>query len=75
LLSQARERAGYDSHKWDVSEEAYGGRDLLDVVTVCSGLCSLLEELALDQWHPTPVLLPGKSHGQRSLVGCSPWGR
>ena len=27
------------------------------------------------QWYPTPVLLPGKSHGQRSLVGCSPWGR
>ena len=27
------------------------------------------------QWHPTPVLLPGKSHGQRSLVGCSPLGR
>ena len=27
------------------------------------------------QWHPTPVLLPGKSHGQRSLVGCSPSGR
>ena len=26
------------------------------------------------QWHPTLVLLPGKSHGQRSLVGCSPWG-
>ena len=26
------------------------------------------------QWHPTPVLLPEKSHGQRSLVGCSPWG-
>ena len=26
------------------------------------------------QWQPTPVLLPGKSHGQRSLVGCSPWG-
>ena len=25
------------------------------------------------QWHPTPVLLPGKSHGHRSLVGCSPW--
>ena len=24
---------------------------------------------------PTPVLLPGKFHGQRSLVGCSPWGR
>ena len=27
------------------------------------------------QWHPTPVLLPGKSYGRRSLVGCSPWGR
>ena len=27
------------------------------------------------QWHPTPVLLPGKSRGWRSLVGCSPWGR
>ena len=26
------------------------------------------------QWHPTPVLLPGESHGQRSLEGCSPWG-
>ena len=25
-------------------------------------------------WHPTPVLLPGKSHERRSLVGCSPWG-
>ena len=27
------------------------------------------------QWYPTPVLLPGKSHGRRSLVGCGPWGR
>ena len=27
------------------------------------------------QWQPTPVLLPGKSHGQRSLVGYSPLGR
>ena len=27
------------------------------------------------QWQPTPVLLPEKSHGWRSLVGCSPWGR
>ena len=26
------------------------------------------------QWHPTPVLLPGKSHGWRTLVGFSPWG-
>ena len=27
------------------------------------------------QWQPTPVLLPGKSHGWRRLVGCSPWGQ
>ena len=27
------------------------------------------------QWHPTPVLLPDKSHGRRSLVGCSSWGQ
>ena len=27
------------------------------------------------QWQPSPVLLPGKSHGRRSLVGCGPWGR
>ena len=35
----------------------------------CPGnnLCSLGEK----QWHPTPVLLPGKSHGWRSLVGCN----
>ena len=26
------------------------------------------------QWQPTPVLLPGISHGRRSLVGCRPWG-
>ena len=34
-------------------------------------LCSIRQRR---QWHPTPVLLPGKSHGWRSLVGCSPWG-
>ena len=27
------------------------------------------------KWQPTPLFLPGKSHGQRSLVGYSPWGR
>ena len=36
--------------------------------------CQLCD-LRRRQWHHTPVLLPGKSHGQRSLVGCSPWGR
>ena len=32
-------------------------------------------QLVSNQWHRTPLLLPGKSHGWRSLVGCSPWGR
>ena len=36
-------------------------------------LCAL--EKRRRQWWPTPVLLPGESHGRRSLVGCSPWGR
>ena len=27
------------------------------------------------KWQPTPVFLPGEFHGQRSLVGYSPWGR
>ena len=33
-----------------------------------------LEEMALGLALPTPVCLPGKTHGQRSLVGYSPWG-
>ena len=32
------------------------------------------ERLWRRKWQPTPVLLPGKSHGQRSLAGYSPWG-
>ena len=28
-----------------------------------------------DKWQPTPVFLPGKFHGLKSLVDCSPWGR
>ena len=27
------------------------------------------------KWHPTPILLPGKSHGQRGLAVDSPWAR
>ena len=38
----------------------------------CIVPCTMLRRR---QWHPTPVLLPGKSHGRRSLEGCSPWGR
>ena len=38
------------------------------------GLRHHLSKTRRRQRHPTPVLLPGKSHGRRSLVGCSPWG-
>ena len=34
-----------------------------------------LAHLRRRQWHSTPVLLPGKSHGRGSLVGCRLWGR
>ena len=40
---------------------------------VMSLLFNMLSRLVI--WQSTPVLLPGKSHGQRSLVGYSPWGR
>ena len=36
-------------------------------------ICSQQQWFRRRQWQPTPVLLPGKSHGWRNLVGCSPW--
>ena len=50
-------------------------QDLPDCSTQCHIKYVFLVWLGRRQWHPTPVLLPGKSHGWRSLVGCSPWGR
>ena len=45
-------------------------------VVVCFFLsCIFMYVRPARQWHPIPVLLPGKSHGWRSLVGYSPWGR
>ena len=41
----------------------------------CVDFCHTLACIRRRQWHPTSVLLSGKSHGWRSLVGCSPWGR
>ena len=39
-----------------------------------SDISTLADHNLRRQWHPTPVLLPGKSHGWRSLLGCSPRG-
>ena len=43
-------------------------------LVLVSDLIRCREHRRRRQWHPTPALLPGKSHGWRSLVGCSPWG-
>ena len=43
----------------------------ISILGLSGGLCELIP---VRQWQPTPGLLPGKSHGRRSLVGCSPWG-
>ena len=49
--------------------------DWFDLLAVQGTLKSLLQQHSWRrQWHPTPVLLPGASHGRRSPVGCSPWG-
>ena len=57
----------------------YTAKTVTTVWSTVKGSCCLqLEMTSLggrrSRWHPTPVLLPGKSQGQRSLVGCSPWG-
>ena len=51
--------------------------ELLNILTkICSvSVLDFNHSIRRRQWHPTPVLLPGKSRGWRSLVGCSPWGR
>ena len=45
------------------------------IIGEITGLEAIRVEKQRRQWQPTPVLLPGKSHGWRSLVGCSPRGR
>ena len=67
-------------HPWDFPGKSMGVgfRCLLHSLSTMTPyiiiiVCSTLRRRR--QWHPTPELLPGKSHGWRSLVGCSPWGR
>ena len=58
----------YNTKHWNLSFSI----KFSSVITISLTVTSSLRRR---QWHPTPVLLPGKSHGWRSLVGCSPWGR
>ena len=46
-----------------------------ELIMISSVLRSTGQVCQRRQWQPTPVLLPRKSYGQRSLVGCNPWGR
>ena len=52
--------------KWSEGIQNQSDKDYL----ICASLCSIQRR----QWHPTPVLLPVKSHGWRGLVGYSPRG-
>ena len=65
-LAFSQSSCGTDSH----STVACSPRAVEELVTFSS--ISPLGQRR--QRHPTPVLLPGKSHGRRTLVGCSPWG-
>ena len=56
---------------WDFWFFLHSQLTMLGIVSLLSTRLPLWRR----RWHPTPVLLPGKSHGRRSLVGCSPWGR
>ena len=53
--------------------EGEGGMIWENGIETC--ILSYMKRIWRRQWHPTSVFLPGKSHGQRSLVGGSPWGR
>ena len=56
----------------DMTERLSAHRHTHTPTYISFGLITWYEQRR--QWHPTPALLPGKSRGQRSLVGCSPWG-
>ena len=72
------------SHPGDLENEEGGGRgckaywDKFGFLVLQTDILILVPNMVLvrrRQWDPTPVLLPRKSHGWKSLVGCSPWGR
>ena len=64
----------YNTEFFTLRTEWYNRNSRTYSSRVTESLCLITLSLWRRQWPPTPVLLPGKSHGQRSLVGCSPWG-
>ena len=59
---------------WVLLSAGYGKESIYQIKSCPSFICNYTNPLWRRQWQPTPVFLPGKSHGRRSLVGCSPWG-
>ena len=59
----------HESHDWSLDVSVYKIGIFRVIYLVISS------NMQRRQWHPTPVLLPGNSHGWRGPEGCSPWGR
>ena len=74
-LSLDLDRNFYIKIIWQIGYIVFGHIHFIKLSLYGNGFRSVSFSFRRRQWHPTPVLLPGKSHGRRSLVGCSPWGR
>ena len=77
-ISPSKEHPGLISFRMDWLDLLAAQGTLKSLFQYHSSKASVLQPSAFfwrRQWHPTPVLLPGKSHGRRNLVGYSPWGR
>jgi len=76
-MSPSNEYSGLISFRMDWLDLLAVQGTLKSLLQYHSSEASILQRSAFfwrRRWHHTPVLLPGKSHGQRSLAGCSPWG-
>ena len=77
-MSPSSEHPGLISFRMDCLDILAVQGTLKSLLQHHSSKASIVQRLAFfqrRQWHPTPVLLPGKSHGQQSLVVCCLWGR
>ena len=77
---KARRRASgaqgnYDAQSFHVLTSLFIKDMILGWVKPAYKLWVVIDSKSEKAMHPTPVLLPGKSHGWRRLVGCSSWGR
>ena len=68
--------AGQEATELDMEQQTgyKSGKKYIKAVYCHPAYLTYIYRVQRRQWQPTSVLLPGKSHGWRSLVGCSPWG-